>query len=108
MVFTWFFRPARFCATASGMYTSEGLSPAADDPDDREVRRLAALVADGDGGPGLQLVLGRVGRVDQRDVGARARGGERPARAELARAERAEFAAPDVDARDAEVTGGEV
>ena len=28
MVLTWFFKPARFCATASGMYTSDGLSPA--------------------------------------------------------------------------------
>src|SRR6185369_5301890 len=80
----------------------------ADDPDDLEGRRLAALVADGDGGPGLQLVLRRVGQVDQRDLGARVRGGERPARAELARAERAEFAAPDVDPGDAEVAGREV
>src|SRR5262249_46641234 len=80
----------------------------ADDPDDLEGRRLAALVADGDRGPGRQLVLRRVGRVEEGDVGARVRGGERPARAELARAERAELAVADVHPGDVEAAGGEV
>ena len=95
-LFTSFFMLASFCATAERDVDVRGVVARgfADDPDDLEVRgsRGAAAVADGDRGSDRQLVLRRVGGVEQRDVGGRVRAlvRVRPG-AEFARAERAEF-----------------